>query len=398
MNMFRTLFLAGAAMFCVAASAQPSQAPRPKTYEYQFTTVKENPITSIKNQNRSGTCWCFSTLSFLESEAIRIKNITDPAKYPDFSEMFVVSKSYQDRADKYVRVDGHLNFAAGSEADDVLHVAADYGLVPQSAMPGLQPLPIHGELDATTKSYVEAVAKNPNRTLSPNWKKGFVAIVDTYLGECPETFTVDGVTYTPASYRDAMGIDPSNYVTLTSFTHHPFYTEFAIEVCDNWRWDMAWNVPIDEFMEVIDAAIEKGYTLAWGTDCSERGFDRNGVGVLLPAATSTSGSDQERWVGRRPEGESAEPQAPVEIVPDQAYRQEGFDNKTTTDDHGMHIYGIAKDQNGKKFYMVKNSWGETGKYKGIWYCSENFVKGKSMDVVVHKDALPKELKKKLGIK
>ncbi|MBQ4305651.1 MAG: aminopeptidase [Bacteroidales bacterium] len=399
MKKTRILLVAAAAMLTVAATAQPGQAPRPKTYEYKFTTVKENPITSVKNQNRSGTCWCFSTLSFLESEAIRIKNITDPAKYPDFSEMYVVSKSYQDRADKYVRVDGNLGFSAGSEADDVLHVASDYGLVPQQAMPGLQALPVHGELDATTKSYVEAIAKNPNRTLSANWKKGFVAIVDTYLGECPETFTVDGVTYTPASYRDAMGIDPSNYVTLTSFTHHPFYTEFAIEVSDNWRWDTAWNVPIDEFMAVIDNAIEKGYTLAWGTDCSERGFDRNGVGVLLPALTSTSGSDQERWVGRKPgDADEAEPKAPVEIVPDQAYRQEGFDNKTTTDDHGMHIFGIAKDQNGTKFYMVKNSWGETGKYKGIWYCSENFVKGKSMDVMVHKDALPKDLRKKLGIK
>ncbi|MBQ1865672.1 MAG: aminopeptidase, partial [Bacteroidales bacterium] len=193
MKKTRILLVAAAAMLTVAATAQPGPAPRPKTYEYKFTTVKENPITSVKNQNRSGTCWCFSTLSFLESEAIRIKNITDPAKYPDFSEMYVVSKSYQDRADKYVRVDGNLGFSAGSEADDVLHVASDYGLVPQQAMPGLQALPVHGELDATTKSYVEAIAKNPNRTLSANWKKGFVAIVDTYLGECPETFTVDGV-------------------------------------------------------------------------------------------------------------------------------------------------------------------------------------------------------------
>lgn len=353
--MKKIIIAAAVALVSISANAQPKPA-QPEA-EYKFTVVKENPITSVKNQYRSSTCWCFSALGFLESEAIRIKNIKDTTLYPDFSEMFVVSHSYKDRAVKYVRTDGHINFAAGSEADDVLHVIEDYGLVPQSAMPGLQPLPIHGELDATTKAYVEAIAKNPNRTLSTNWKKGFDAIVDSFLGETPETFEYNGKNYTPASYRDEMGIVPSDYVTLTSFTHHPFYTSFIIEISDNWRWDSAYNIPLDEFMEVIYNAIDKGYTLAWGSDVSEKGFTRNGIGVLLDDVKATTGSDQERWIGKAGEKKEVVAELPKEASVTQESRQEGFENKTTTDDHGMQIFGVAKDQNGTKYLMIKNSWG-----------------------------------------
>lgn len=385
-----------AAIVPVVAGAQPK--PSKPEAEYKFTVIKENPVTPVKNQYRSGTCWCFSTLGFLESEVIRINNIKDTTLYPDFSEMFVVSHSYKDRAVKYVRTDGNINFAAGSEADDVLHVVEDYGIVPQGAMPGVQALPVHGELDATTKAYVQAIASNPNRTLSATWKKAFDAIVDTYLGEVPETFEHNGKTYTPASYRDELGLVPSDYVTLTSFTHHPFYKSFILELSDNWRWDSAYNIPLDEFMEVIYTAIDKGYTLAWGTDVSEKGFTRDGIGVLLESAKSTAGSDQERWVGKDGEKKEAVAELPKEASVTQESRQEGYDNKTTTDDHGMQIFGVAKDQNGTKYVMVKNSWGTTGKYGGIWYCSDSFVRAKTMDVLVHKDALSKELKKKLGIK
>lgn len=388
------ILAAGVAVLFSCAYTLSAQAP-----EYKFTVVTENPVTSIKNQNRSGTCWCFSGLSFLESEVIRIKHIKDTAAYPDFAEMFVVSHSYKDRADKFIRTDGNIGFSAGSEFGDVLHVAEDYGLVPQEAMPGLQKLPVHGELDATTRAYVDAMVKNPNKVLSPNWKKGFNATVDAFLGETPESFEVDGKTYTPATYRDEMGIVPGDYVTLTSFTHHPFYTSFAVELADNWRWDTAFNVPIDEFMEVLYGALEKGYTVAWGTDVSEPGFTRDGIGVLVASRLSTAGSDQERWVGRDGEKKPAgEVSLPEELPVTQESRQEQFDNKLSTDDHGMHIFGIAKDQNGTRYVMVKNSWGTTGKYQGIWYCSDSFVRAKSMEIVVHKDALPKELKKKMGIK
>ena len=387
------------ALFPAALSAQQ---PRPQMPEpdYQFTVIKENPITSVKNQNSSGTCWCFSTISFLESEVIRLKGIKDAAQYPDLSEMFVVGQSYKDRADKYVRLNGNLTFGAGSEADDVLDVIRDYGIVPQQAMPGKQELPVHGEIDAVTLAYVQAIAKKPNRgALSENWKAGFDAIVDAFLGVPPTSFEVNGKTYTPANYRDELGIVPDDYVTITSFTHHPFYTKFAIEVCDNWRWDTAYNVPINEFMDILKTAVENGYTAAWGADVSERGFSRNGVAVLIDATAAIPQTDQQRLLGNAPaQGARPAVEIPKEIVPTQEYRQKAFDEQTTTDDHGMHIYGIAKDQNGTLYYMVKNSWGESGKYKGLWYASENYVAGKSLDIVVHKDALSKDIKKKLGIK
>ena len=389
-----------AALAILSASAQRPAAPV-KPADYQFTVVKENPITPIKNQYRSGTCWCFSALSFLESEAIKAKGIKDPALYPDFSEMFVVRKAYADRAQKFVRLSGKLNFAAGSDFGDVLDVAKAYGLVDQKAYSGLQygyDLPVQGELDAVLKGYVDAVVKNPNRKLTPVWAKGLDGILDAYMGQVPETFTVNGATYTPESYRDAQGLNLDDYISFTSFTHHPFYTTFAIEVEDNWRWTPSWNVPLDEFMAIIDNAINNGYTVAWGGDVSEAGFTRNGLAILVDTeAKATSGSDQERWVGKADE-KPAEKAAVKEIEVNQENRQLWFDEKTSTDDHGMHLYGIAKDQNGNKFYLIKNSWGESGEYKGIWYMSEQFCKGKALNILVNKKAVPKEILKKLGLK
>ena len=392
----KSLFSAAAcALVATSAFAQPAQ---PKAPEYEFTVVKENPVTSIKNQYRSGTCWCYSGLSFIESEILRTKGMET-----DLSEMFVVSKSYHDRAVKFVRLDGHLSFHAGSSFGDVLHVIEDYGIAPQEAMPGLQygtELPEQNEFDTVLRAYVDAVAKNPNRKLTTAWLNGFDGVVEAYQGEYPETFTVDGVTYTPESYRDYLGINFDDYVNLSSFSHQPFYEEFIIEVPDNWRWDTAYNLPLDEMMAVMYNAIENGYTIAWGTDVSEKGFTRDGLGIMpQEKPKAAAGSDQERWVGKaaeQPKEEAAE--IPEEVVYDQEMRQDGYDRKTTTDDHGMHIYGLAKDQNGTNYFMVKNSWGETGKYKGVWYASDPFVRAKTLNIVVHKDALPKDIKKKLGIK
>lgn len=386
----------------LAANAQKAKVDFP---EYKFTTVLENPVTSIKNQHRSGTCWAYSAISFVESEVIRINNITDPEKYPDFSEFFVVSHSYSDRADKYVMLDGNLTFGAGSQGEDVLDVIRLYGLVPQAEMTGMNygsELPAQSELDAVLHAYIDAVVKNPNRVLTTAWKRGFQAILDEYLGEYPKTFVVDGVEYTPESYRDALNFNPDDYVTLTSYTHHPFYTYFPFEVADNWRWDQFYNVPIDEMMEILDYALENGYTISWGADVSEPGFTRDGLAILVDvSASNNSGSDQERWVGKS-EDKQAKAKAKkagknnpiVELVPTQETRQTGFMNKTITDDHGMQIYGIAKDQWGGKYYLVKNSWGETGKYKGVWYASEAFVKGQTLDIAIHKSALPKEFVEK----
>ncbi len=275
MNVKSILFAAACSLVAISASAQPAQ---PKAPEYEFTVVKELPITSIKNQFRSGTCWCYSALAFVESEIIRMSG-----KEVDLSEMFIVGKSYYERTIKYVRLDGHLNLAVGSSTEDVIHVIKDYGLIPQSVYSGFNygtELPEQAEMDAAIKGYASAIVKNPNRKLTTAWKNGLQGIIDAYYGVVPETFTVDGVEYTPESYRDALGFNPDDYVNLASFTHHPFYEQFVIEVCDNWRWDMAYNLPIDEFMAVMYNAIENGYTIAWGSDVSEKGFTRDGIAVM----------------------------------------------------------------------------------------------------------------------
>ena len=404
--MKKTLILsAAAALLPIVAAAQNKAVPAPKTSDYQFTTVKEIPVTSMKNQYRSGTCWCFSTLSFLESEVIKAKNLKADA-YPDFSEMFIIRHSYHDRAVKYVRLNGYLNMAAGSGFGDVLEVIRNYGLMPQSAYSGMNygyDLPVQGELDAVLKGYVQAVVTNPNKKLTPVWSKGFDGILDAYLSDLPETFDENGKTYTAESYRDAWGINPDDYVNISSYTHHPFYTQFAIEVEDNWRAGLCYNLPLDEFMAVIDNAVDNGYTVLWGGDVSETGFTRDGLAILLDEdAKPTSGSDQERWVGPAQGNAEAAPEAkkelPKELDVTQESRQVMFDEKTSTDDHGMHLYGIAKDQNGAKYYLIKNSWGVTGAYDGVWYMSENFVKAKTLNFVVNKKALPKDIAKKLGIK
>ena len=385
--------LTAAALAVISTATFAENGPK-----YKFTTIKENPVTSIKNQYRSGTCWCYSALSFIESEILRTKGVET-----DLSEMFVVGRSYHDRAVKYVRLDGHLNFAAGSSFGDVLHVIDDYGIIPQSVYSGFNygtEMPEQSELDAVLKGYVDAARRNPNKKLTTAWVNGLDGILDAYFGEAPETFTVDGVEYTPESYRDFLGINYDDYVNITSFTHHPFYEPFIIEVCDNWRWDSAYNLPMDEMMEVMYNAIDNGFTIAWGSDVSEKGFTRDGLAVMpVEEDEKKAGSDQEKWVGKDNETKVEKKKGiPTEQVITQEMRQEGYDNKTTTDDHGMHIYGTAEDQNGTKYFLVKNSWGETGKYDGIWYASDAFVRYKTLNIVVHKDALPEHIAKKLGIK
>ena len=397
----KKFFLLTAALVClgISAAAQQQRPPAPAFPEYTFTTVKAAPITSIKNQASSGTCWSFSAISFLESEAIRLGNIKDEAKYPDFSEFYIVGTSYKERAEKFVRLDGKLNFSVGSGCGDALEIVREHGLVPNDVVTGVNygtPLPSQSELDAVLLGYVTAVSKSRKPTTA--WKRGFAAVVDEYFGKPTDTFVVDGKTYTPESYRDAMKINPDDYIELTSFTHHPFYTWFALEVADNWRGTQSYNVPIDELMAALDNALDNGYTVCWGADVSHTGFTRDGLGILIDTeATAAAGSDQEHWVGKE-EGRPAPLTKVVEAVPTQESRQIEFDDTTMTDDHGMHIYGIAKDQNGKKYYMVKNSWGETGKFKGIWYCTEAFVKAQTLDITLHKSALTPALKKKLGVK
>ena len=365
-----------------------------------FTTVKENPITSVKNQNRSSTCWSYSGLGFLESELIRMGK----GEY-DLAEMFVVHHTMNDRARNYVRLHGDNSFSPGGSFYDVIYCLKNYGLVPQDAMPGIMygdSLPVHSELDAVAAGYVNAIAKSGSKKLSPVWRKGLSAIYDTYLGECPETFTYEGKEYTPQSFAQALGLNPDDYVSLTSYTHHPFYSQFSLEIQDNWRNALSYNLPLDEFMAVMDNAVNKGYTIAWGSDVSEQGFTRDGIAVMPDAskAAELSGSDMARWTGLTAADKRKElttrPLPEMEIT--QEMRQDAYDNWETTDDHGMVIYGIAKDQNGKEYYMVKNSWGKSGKYDGIWYASKPFTAYKTMNIIVNKNDIPKDIAKKLGIK
>ena len=401
-------FFALALSLLMVAGAMAGQAKPKKQAEQsegiQFTVVKENPITSIKNQNRAGTCWCYSTLAFIESELLRMGK----GEY-DFSEMFIVHNTYLDRAEKAVRTHGDVSFAQGGSFYDVIYGMEAFGLVPEAEMrPGVMygmTLSNHNELTAVSNAVVDAIAKGKLRSLqvSPDgemlWKKSIEAIHDIYLGERPESFVYEGVEYTPKSFYESLGLNASDYVSLTSYTHHPFYTTFALEIPDNWRWAQSYNLPIDELMEVFDYAIMNGYTVAWGSDVSEDGFTREGTAILPDvekAAAELDGSDMAKWLKMTEAERKSKPMAVEQKWVSQQERQRAYDNRETTDDHGMQIYGIAKDQKGTEYYMVKNSWGEAGTYKGLWYASKAFVRYKTMNIVVHKDAVPAEIRAKLG--
>lgn len=361
---------------------------------YRFETIIENPITPVKDQASSGTCWCFSGISFIESEILRTTG-----EECDLSEMFVVSHAYYDKALKYVRLHGNLNFGPGSSFSDVLAVLETYGIVPDAEMPGLQygtSRHLHFEMDEVLKAIVAALIRNPNQRLTQTWKKGFRDMTAAYLGAIPGSFQVEGKTYTPQSYMASLGINLSDYVDISSWTHHPFYETMTIEVPDNWRARPAYNVPLDDMIAIIDNAIQNGYTVAWASDVSESGFTATGVGVVPEKAGSTGGRDK---AGRTDESSlpvyARTPCKELEIT--QEMRQEAFDDYSTTDDHGMHIFGLAKDQHGTEYYMVKNSWGNAGLYQGIWYVSKAYVRYKTTDIVINKHAIPSDIRARLHL-
>ena len=366
-----------------------------------FTTIMELPITSIKDQNRSGTCWDYSALSFFESELLR----TNKKGY-DLSEVFVANKNYMDRAILKVRMHGDAQFAQGGSAYDVLYVLKNYGICPEEAMtkPGAMvgdTLNNFNEFFHVMTPYVNAVSSSKEKKLTPAWKAGLQGILDAYLGKTPESFTYEGKTYTPQTFAKSLGLNWDDYYNFTSYTHHPFYTEFPLEIQDNWRQGMSWNVTMEELERIIDNALEKGYTVLWGGDVSEDGFTRDGLAILvdIEKVQSNEGSDMAKWL-KLSSGEKKEKLQKLgvnvpELTPSQEKRQEEYDNWQLTDDHGMHIYGKATDQNGRVYYKVKNSWGKHGDYDGIWYMSRNFIIAKAMDIMVNKNAVPKDILKKL---
>ncbi len=370
-----------------------------------FNTVIENPITSVKNQNSSGTCWCYSTLAFLESEVLKkhpeMQNI-------DLCESFVVNKTYLDRADRNIRTHGDASFSQGGTSYDVIYCMRNYGLIPEGIMP--YPYTLYGDslynfaaFFTPMKAYVTAISEGSAKKINPAWKKSVQSMIDNYLGECPTEFEYEGKTYTPQSFVSYLGLDPDDYVSLTSFTHHPFYTTFIMEIQDNWRWASTYNLPLDELMRVMEESIKNGWTFAWGADVSESGFvyktGKNKCLATVPISKSKDvvGSDQSKWTGEKQSTGIDEADNSGEMEITQEMRQLGYDNWETTDDHGMQIFGIAKDQTGKEYFMMKNSWGEGGPYKGIWYVSKPYMAYKTINILVNKNAIPKDIRKKLGI-
>lgn len=370
---------------------------------FHFTIVKQLPATTVKNQHRSGTCWSYSALSFLESELLRMGKDTF-----NLSEMFCVRNCYSDKSKLYVRWNGKNNFGSGGAAHDVTSVLRHYGMVPDEAYSGNtigEVNPVHGEMDAVLGAYMDALIKNPNRKLTPVWHQGFEGILDAYLGKYPEKFTYKGKEYNPKSFAEMTGLNPDDYVEITSYTHHPFYSQFVIEIPDNWEMGLVYNLPIDELIQVIDNSLNNGYTVVWGADVSEKGFSwKNGVAVIPDKnAPEVAGMEKDKW-SKMTDSEKEKllskcdkPMPEKKIT--QEMRQTEFDNYQTTDDHGMHITGYANDQTGTKYYLVKNSWGTDGSpYKGYFYASEAYVRLKTMDIMVNKNSIPSEIRKKLGIR
>ncbi len=383
------------------ADGKPAKKDKKEPQGYQFTDVKVNKTTPVKDQNKSGTCWSFSGISFLEDELLRITG-----KEYDLSEMWVVRHCYNDKADKYVRMEGKINFAQGGGTTDVGYVYDRYGMVPESAYRGLEygeEKHDHYEMEPALRGIVDAV-NNKKGKKSTAWKKAFNGVLDAYLGKLPETFEYEGKTYTPQSFAKMLNLNMADYIPVTSYTHHPFYTTFPLEIADNWLWEDSYNVPLEEMKAIVDNALDNGYSIAWGADVSEPGFKwTDGYAVLPKKKTEAdlSGTELARWVtlsDKERENENNDVSKPrEEIVVTQDLRQEMFDNHETTDDHGMVIVGKAVDQNGTRYYKVKNSWDTNQKYGGFFYVSEPYFMGKTMSILVHRDAIPAEIAAKMNL-
>lgn len=368
---------------------------------FVFTDVKINPHSAVQDQNKSGTCWAFSGISTLEDNIKR-----KSGKDVKLSEMYVVRNAYMEKAAKWMRMNGKINFAQGGSFPDVLNMSIRYGAIPEEAYPGLnygEEKHSHYELAEALEAYLNAVLARgtKNGKLSTAWLKGFEGILDAYLGKVPETFTYEGKTYTPQSFATAIGLEPENFENIISFTHHPFYEDVVLEIPDNWAWTASRNVPMEEMLAITDNALEKGYTVMWAADVSEKGFRwTNGLAVLPEAKTDKDMTDTElsRWVklsDKDRENEKYKIDGPAkEQTVTQQSRQEGFDNFETTDDHGMVIVGTAKDQKGNKFYKVKNSWDTNQIYDGYLYVSVPYFLAKTIGVGVHKEAIPANISKK----
>ncbi len=351
---------------------------------YKFTTVTDLETTPVISQGITGTCWSFSSISFLESEIMRLTG-----RSIDLSEMYQVRNTYPLKAENYIMRQGKAQFSEGGLAHDVMNSVAKNGLVPQEAFSGLfsgETKYNHAEMVAVLEAMLKTYVDNPGRKLSPKWRAAIEGVLDVYIGKNVDSFTFEGKQYTPQTFLAMTKIQPADYVSITSFTHAPFYSKFILNIPDNWSNGSFYNVPLNEMMATIDNALENGFTVELDCDVSERSFSsKNGVAVIPKNEENTLKTLHSTY----PE---------MEIT--QQYRQEEFENYSTTDDHLMHITGMLRDQHGNKYYKVKNSWGtdETRVANGGYvYFSEPYMRLKTISITVHQDAIPKNTAKKLSI-
>jgi bleomycin hydrolase len=379
---------ASALLFGGMLLVQSNVSGQAKNTKYSFKDIKKIEATSVKDQYHSGTCWCFSTNSFLESELLRMGK----GDY-NLSEMYFVRMDWKEKAIRYVQMHGHISWGQGGEFHDVLRIFKEYGAMPQSEYPGKQELKDKyklNELEAVLKGMLDAIIRNPDGHLSPYWKDAVDGVLDAYFGKVHETFQYKNVTYTPKTFAASLGIDPDDYIEVTSVTNHPYYTQFVNEIEDNWHADPIYNVSLEDLKEVFNNSIDKGYTIAWGADVSDHGFSfAKGIAILPDVDWDTVPKDKVDSILTNPAKQKV-------VTPE--WRQQELDNYNTTDDHGMQITGIAEDQLGDKFYLVKNSWGANrNDNKGYFYASEAYVLAKTTGIMVNKKALPKSMGRKMGI-
>ncbi len=393
---YRIVYLFVFYSFCIQAQ---DTLRNKKNGAYLFKVLADIEATEVQDQSRTSTCWSFSSLSFFESELIRMGK----GRY-NLSEMFIVRNAYIGKADMYVRMNGFHNFGPGGAFLDLPWVIEHYGIVPESVYKGLNygtEKHNHAEMDAVLKGIVDAIKSNPQGKLTNAWKSAFEGSIDAYLGKIPNTFSYEGKEYTPISFAKHLGLNMSDYVSLTSFTHHPYYSHFAIEVPDNWAMMQSYNLPLDELQSVAENALKKGYSWAWGADVSEKGFSfKNGVAIVPvhDSLITQTGKDNKGFndAGAARSGSAFDRPMQEKTIND-SLRQSGFDSYQTTDDHGMHATGLVSDQNGNFYFKIKNSWGTLNDCAGYLYCSMSYFRYKTINIYIHKNALPKDLAKKLGI-